>query len=107
MSNIPIFIDCNGVNHIFWVNFKTRLSVLMRDVCLKFNLPHKVEYDITCIDKIRSIITPFYLLCNSKILDRCTFKNINEFNTCWPKYEITKESTIRVHLLRNSKLWKK
>jgi hypothetical protein len=103
MSDFQIFIKYNGQKIVFWTNHKMRINILLRNICNKFKLPYYIEYDLLDPSKISIVKTPFYLLCNSKILDRCGFKTINQFNSKWPKYEISKETVIDMYRIYVSK----
>ena len=105
MSEFQIFINYNSKNHVFYVDYNTSINKLSRDICLKFGFPYKIEYDMIDENKIVKIETPFYIICNSKVFDRCHFKTINGFNTHWPKNELTKDCTLGIYLIHTSKLW--
>jgi len=105
MSEFQIFINYNSKHHVFWVDYNTSINKLSRDICLKFGFPYKIEYDMIDENKIVKIETPFYIICNSKVFDRCHFKTINGFNTHWPKNELTKDCTLWIYLIHTSKLW--
>ena len=105
MSEFQIFINYNSKNHVLYVDYNTSINKLSRDICLKFGFPYKIEYDMIDENKIVKIETPFYIICNSKVFDRCHFKTINGFNTHWPKNELTKDCTLGIYLIHTSKLW--
>ena len=107
MEDFQIFIRFNSKSYVFWVNHGTDINELSRDICIKFNLPYIIEYTDNSQQKIKNIKTPFYLICNAKVLDRCNFKTLNDFSNHWPKYMIQKDCNIWVHLIHTSKLWDK
>lgn len=107
MSDFQIFIRFNNKSHVFWVNYGTNINNLSRDIAVKFNMPYDIEFSDKNRDKILNIETPFYIICNSKVLDRCNFKTLNDFNIHWPSYRIQKDCTLWVHTIITSNLWDK
>ena len=107
MSDFQIFIKFNNKSHVFWVNHGTNINKLSKDIAIKFNMPYNIEYCKKDPDKILNIETPFYIICNSKVLDRCNFKTLNDFNIHWPCYRLQKDCTLWVHTIHTSKLWDK
>ena len=107
MSDYQIFLRFNNKSHVMWINDGTNINKLSRDIALKFKMPYNIEYSDNNKDIIKNIETPFYIISNSKVLDRCNFKTINDFNIHWPHNRVQKDSTLWIYIIHTSKIWDK
>jgi len=97
-----IFVIFEGRTTSFYVSDQTNINDFKKELAKKFKLPYIIDMDTFPELKSR---TPFYLIHSGKRLDVMEFNTILDYNRYYTKYNIIKESTIRLTIIFSSKIW--